>query len=256
MSQVRLTWLADVRRAEGCRVKTYDGWHTRSRPDSSGDFHPFGLLWHHTGTPTSMLRPAPSVGTCIHGRPDLPGPLCQVVIGFDGLCHVIAAGRCNHAGTNDGIGTGPIPAGDGNAQMVGFEFDYSGSQDMGPAQMEAGIKASAAVLRKLERGPSFARGHKETSTSGKWDPGRRGSSSPEYLMGGIRDKIGVAMIPPKPKVRYILMDGDGKEITHSTAFVPGPNESTVLVSWFTRQAGKALRELRADGDISIRRNKV
>jgi hypothetical protein len=253
VSQVRLIWLADVLRAEGCLVKTYEGWKERSRP--TGDFHPFGVLWHHTGTPTTMERPAPSVGTCINGRSDLPGPLCQVVIGRDGICHVIAAGRANHAGTNDGTGTGPIPAGDGNAQMVGFEIDYSGSQDMGPLQMQAAIKASAAVLRKLGKDHTFARGHKETSTSGKWDPGRRGSSSPEYLMGNIREEIRKALIPPKQKVRYVLMDGDGRAITTSTAFVPGPNETTVLVSWFTRQASKALRELRADGDISVRRVK-
>lgn len=189
MSQQRLTWLADALRNEGCRVKTYEGWQTRSRPETSGSFSPFGVLWHHTGTPTSLARPAPSVGTCIHGRSDLPGPLCQIVIGFDGLCHVIAAGRANHAGTNDGVGTGPIPAGDGNAQMVGFEIDYSGSQDMGPDQMDAALRATVAVLKQLKRDESFVRGHKETSATGKWDPGRHGSSSPQYLMGDIRAQV-------------------------------------------------------------------
>lgn len=189
MSQTRITWLADVLQAGGCMVKTYEGWLTRGRP--TGDFDPFGVLIHHTGTATSMTRPAPTVPMCIKGRPDLPGPLCHVVIGFDGLCHVIAAGRANHAGTNKG--SGPIAAGDGNAQMIGFEVDYSGSQAMSPVQFDAMVKASAAVLKKLGKNESFARGHKETSTSGKWDPGKQGSSSPEYRMDGIRAEIKKAL---------------------------------------------------------------
>ena len=251
MSQQRLLWLPDVLRAAGQRVKTYEGWQTRSRP--TGEFAPFGVLIHHTGTPTSMSRPAPTVPICIRGRSDLPGPLCQVVLGFDGLWHVIAAGRANHAGTNKG--SGPIPAGDGNAQMIGIEVDYSGSQDMGTFQMKALVEGTAAILRKLGKDHTHARGHKETSTSGKWDPGRHGSSSAEYLMGPLREKIRVAMIPPKPKVRYVLTDGDGKVMTTSTWFVAGTNESTVLVSWLTRKAGVVLRELRADGDVGIRRQK-
>jgi hypothetical protein len=64
-------------------------------------------------------------------------------------------------------------------------------------------------------------------------------------------------VPPKPKVRYILMDGDGKQIgSPSTSFVPGKDEKTVLTAWFGRRASDALRELRADGDIGIRRDKL
>ena len=64
-------------------------------------------------------------------------------------------------------------------------------------------------------------------------------------------------VPPKPKVRYLLMDGDGKQIgSPSTSFVPGKDEKTVLTAWFNRRAADALRELRADGDIGIQRRKV
>jgi hypothetical protein len=196
MTYVFQTWLAEELRAGGCKVKTYRDWKERGRPHSSGEFDPFGLLLHHTGNHSTMSNPVPGLSTCLHGRgpPDpLAGPLAHVVIGRDGLCHVIAAGRANHAGTNDGSGTGPILAGDGNAQMIGFEVSYSGEQDMGDEQYAAMVMASAAVLRHLGKDEKHARGHKETSSAGKWDPGRDGIDSPEYLMDDIRADIGKAL---------------------------------------------------------------
>lgn len=64
-----------------------------------------------------------------------------------------------------------------------------------------------------------------------------------------------SIAPPQPKARFILMDGDGGVMTRSTWFVPGPTEQQILVNWFTRRAPGALKELRADGDIGIRREK-
>jgi len=184
MTYNRALWLADALAAEGCRVVTYDGWEDRGRPASSGDFAPYAVLLHHTGTPTSMSNPHPTLSMCVHGRPDLSGPLCHVLIGYDGVCHVIAAGRANHAGECNG--NGPLTPGDGNAQMIGFELDYSGSQAVGTAQADAAIRGAAAVLRHFHRDAAYCRGHKETSTSGKWDPGRYGPDSSAYDMNEIR----------------------------------------------------------------------
>ena len=127
------------------------------------------MLWHHTGTHASASNPAPTLNTCIHGRSDLPGPLCQVLVGYDGTCHVIAAGRANHAGECDGFG--PFATGDGNAQLVGIEIDYDGTQPMSAAQQDAATRVSAACLSRFGRGPDHVATHKETSTTGKWDPG-------------------------------------------------------------------------------------
>jgi hypothetical protein len=41
---------------------------------------------------------------------------------------------------------------------------------MTQAQYTASVKATAAVLRRLGRDASYARGHRETSTTGKIDP--------------------------------------------------------------------------------------
>lgn len=164
-----LTWLADALRAEGCTVVEGSGWKSRGRPSSSGSFAPYGVLWHHTGTTSSPSNPAPTLSMCIDGRPDLPGPLCHVLIGYDGVCHLVAAGRANHAGKNGG--SGPIPAGDGNAQLVGFEIDYNGTQAMSQEQYDAATRASCACLKRFNRSADYTRRHQETSTTGKWDAG-------------------------------------------------------------------------------------
>ncbi|WBB80663.1 N-acetylmuramoyl-L-alanine amidase [Micromonospora sp. WMMD882] len=159
-------WLADVLRSAGVQVKEEGDWLNRMRP---GDFNPIGVLWHHTAATSSASNPHPALNICINGRPDLAGPLCQALVDYHGVFHLISAGRCNHAGVSGG--SGPIPAGDGNTLMIGWEIDYNGvSQEMTAAQYNASIAATAAVLTRLGRDASHARGHRETSTTGKIDP--------------------------------------------------------------------------------------
>lgn len=161
-----IPWLADVLRAAGVPVVEEGDWRNRMRP---GDFAPIGVLWHHTASTSSPSNPAPALNTCINGRPDLNGPLCQALVDYNGVFHVISGGRANHAGASRG--SGPIPAGDGNALMIGWEIDYNGvSQEMTAAQYRNSVKATVAVLRRLGRGSAYVRGHRETSTTGKIDP--------------------------------------------------------------------------------------
>lgn len=137
-------------------------------------FDPIGVLWHHTAAPSSASNPSPALNICINGRPDLDGPLCQALVDYNGVFHVICGNRANHAGRSGG--SGPIPAGDGNTMLIGWEIDYAGDggggqvQEMTPAQYSASVAATAAVLTQLGRDASYARGHRETSTSGKIDP--------------------------------------------------------------------------------------
>jgi hypothetical protein len=162
-----LTWLADALRAEGCKVIEESGWKNRGR---SGSFAPYGVLWHHTAATASTSNPFPSKNVLINGRSDLPGPLCQVGIDYNGGCHIIAAGRANHAGACNGFG--PFSSSqDGNAQLVGLEIDYNGTQPMSAAQKDAATRASAAILKKFKRDYNYAARHAETSTTGKWDTG-------------------------------------------------------------------------------------
>ncbi|MGC5317301.1 N-acetylmuramoyl-L-alanine amidase [Micromonospora arida] len=161
-----IPWLVDVLRAAGVQVVVEGDWLNRMRP---GSFDPIGVLWHHTAATSSASNPHPALNICINGRSDLAGPLCQALVDYNGVFHVISAGRCNHAGASGG--SGPIPAGDGNTLMIGWEIDYNGvNQEMTAAQYNASIAATAAVLTRLGRNSSYARGHRETSTSGKIDP--------------------------------------------------------------------------------------
>ncbi|MEV4820595.1 N-acetylmuramoyl-L-alanine amidase [Micromonospora sp. NPDC049274] len=161
-----IPWLVDVLRGAGVQVVVEGDWLNRMRP---GSFDPIGVLWHHTASTSSASNPHPALGICINGRSDLAGPLCQALVDYNGVFHVISAGRCNHAGVSGG--SGPIPAGDGNTLMIGWEIDYNGvDQQMTTAQYTSSIAATAAVLTRLGRDSSYARGHRETSTTGKIDP--------------------------------------------------------------------------------------
>lgn len=147
MTYIWLTELATWLRAEGLQVIECSGWKSRGRPSSTGQFSPSGVLWHHTGTTASASNPAPTLNLLINGRSDLPGPLCHVSPGYDGIARVVAAGRANHAG--QARASGPMPAGDGNALYVGFEIDYDGTQRMSQPQYDCAIACAAAVLRHL-----------------------------------------------------------------------------------------------------------
>lgn len=168
---MQISWLEDVLRGAGVSVVVEGDWLNRS---AGASFEPIGVLWHHTAAPSSAERPHPALDICINGRSDLPGPLCQALVDHFGVFHLISANRCNHAGTSGG--SGPIPAGDGNTLMIGWEIDYAGDggggvvQEMTPAQYDASVAATAAVLQRLGRSADHARGHRETSTSGKIDP--------------------------------------------------------------------------------------
>lgn len=164
-----LAWLGDVLRDAGLTVVETSGWQERSA-DSGEPPRPVGVLEHHTATWASEDDPAPSVQLCIEGRPDLDGPLCHGLIGFDGTVHLISAGRANHAG--EAKMSGPNPSGDGNVLYVGFEWDYQGVEQAPSAeQYDAAVRATEAVLNHLDRPADAARGHRETSVTGKTDPG-------------------------------------------------------------------------------------
>jgi hypothetical protein len=161
-----ITWLADVLRAAGVQVVEEGNWKARG---VSGSFNPIGVLWHHTAAKSSPTNPAPALGICINGRSDLQGPLCHALVDYNGVFHVISANRANHAGA--ARASGPIPAGDGNTMLIGWEIDYDGvNQHMTQAQYDASVKATVAVLKQLNRDASYVRGHRETSTTGKIDP--------------------------------------------------------------------------------------
>jgi hypothetical protein len=176
--------LVNALRAEGCRVVTVDQWRTHNR-NHKGPWGPIhGVMVHHTVSKGDQA----SVDLCYDGYEGLPGPLCQGVIGKDGTVYVISAGRANHAGGGDPNvlaavkderynATPPKPqvgnaAGiDGNRYFYGWEcVNLGDGKDPWPAaQVEAIVRASAAVCRVYRWTEKSVIGHKEWSRD-KSDP--------------------------------------------------------------------------------------
>ncbi|WP_132994157.1 N-acetylmuramoyl-L-alanine amidase [Gordonia zhaorongruii] len=153
-------WLADVLRAEGLRVVEHDGWRGRGH----GDFRNIlGVLCHHTaGGGADDWR------VVQYGRPDLPGPLAQLVLERDGTVRVIAVGVCWHAGRGSWPGW---PTDDANWHTIGIEAVNDGRGQVWPAvQLDAYKRICAAIARRVGFGAGMVVGHKEYSSEGKIDP--------------------------------------------------------------------------------------
>lgn len=182
-----LTDLADAARKSGLKVVELPGWKTNY---SAGGFDPLGILNHHTGSYDSLTDADNDLDyakwMAFTGRPDLDPPLCNLSLSAECVVYVCASGNANHAG--EAKASGPMPAAsDGNAIYIGVEAMNSGSQgwdsegedaDGNPVtQGEALARLNAALCdhyRERFAGGFTAdhcRGHKETSVTGKWDPG-------------------------------------------------------------------------------------
>lgn len=147
---MRIDWAADVLRAEGLNVAEVDGWKTRG----SADFDPKGIMAHHTAGAT--MGEAPSLNTVIYGRPGLPGPLSQAVLGRSGTIYMVASGRANHAGF------GVWRSVSGNTHFIGIEAENSGlGQPWPDVQLRAYVAMCAAFCRKLELSSLMVCGHRE-----------------------------------------------------------------------------------------------
>lgn len=162
-----LTDLAAVLRDAGLPVTELDGWRSNGRPKTTGGFDPVGILWHHTGGTPNTRAYAEWMANV--GRADLPAPLCQLSVDRAGTWYVLAAGRANHAGSAKAAG--PVPAGDGNALYIGVEAMNTGSEGWTTAQLDSMVRGGAALSTHYGYPAAANRAHKETSTTGKWDPG-------------------------------------------------------------------------------------
>ena len=148
-------WLADVLRAAGLTVTEEPGWKTRGRP---GAFTPMGVLLHHTSS-NPRGGDLAALSTVRDGRPrdNLPGPLSQLMLGRDGGWHVVAAGRCNHAGRGKWRGLTS-----GNRDLIGVEAENDGRGEVWPErQLTSYARGVAALLAHLKADDSMAAGHKE-----------------------------------------------------------------------------------------------
>jgi hypothetical protein len=192
VSYIWQRWLADEFRAAGLTVIEVAGWQNRGRPATTGAFHPDqGITNHHTGTTTSAANPGPTLRLLIEGRSDLPGPLCQWTVRYDGVVVVVAAGRANHAGRVGKPGQPGMPLGaDGNSLALGDEVDTNGTQTLPEAQRRSIAITNAVALRHYNNPTSRVHRHADISGTGKWDIGNATTQQ-------LRDEAAGATTKPK-----------------------------------------------------------
>ncbi|AUV60330.1 endolysin [Gordonia phage Flakey] len=143
------------------------GWESRGNGQSPAYK---GLVIHHTAGGRNVNIDQ----ILIDGRWDLPGPLCNFCIMYDGDLGVIAANPANHAGASGGWDTAPLPrTGLFNREVLGCEVQYPGVEPMAQVQYESAKRLSVATMEVLGRPGQFDRVkfHQGTSIEGKWDPG-------------------------------------------------------------------------------------
>ncbi len=165
--------VADALRKWGVKVVEVDGWQTRGWKVSRGGqrFDPQGVVDHHTANGGFRGVDAPALQLCVNGRPPskaepngLPGPLCQIVLGYSGTAYLIAAFGANHAGSGGWRGLS------GNGSVWGIEAENNGVGEPWPqAQLDAFVRCNAALAEFSGFGPEMCCGHKEW-TRQKIDP--------------------------------------------------------------------------------------
>jgi hypothetical protein len=210
--------LVTALRAEGLVVHEVRDWRHHNR-NAKGAWGPVnGVMLHHTASNSLGI-----VNYCYDGSSDLPGPLCHGVIDKKGEVWLVGNGRANHAGGGDARvlaavvaenygdrppatheHQGSSGAVDGNSHFYGFECVNAGDgKDPWPdAQVQAMVRASAAICRFHKWGAKSAIGHLEWS-DWKSDPKGAAVAMPTlrgYVKASLAMKAGAwTLKPPAPK---------------------------------------------------------
>lgn len=258
------TGIAARLRAAGLTVVEVNGWQTRG----SSSFSPKGSVDHHTAG--ARNGNAPSLGTCINGRSDLPGPLCNVLIGRDGTCYVIAAGRANHAGKGgwqglsgnstvygierENVGTTAEPwtplqtstAARAHVALMAWKGDYNGSTTMEHKEWALGRKNDAhtitgdqmrAEIRKVQSGNPTT--EEEDMTQAITYPGATAiwlsDGTTKFTLGAWQELVDAA------NNGMIRKDGNGNPVVgvYSKVFVDRLPETTVILAGIDKAASKS-----------------
>lgn len=146
-----------------------NGWQNRGYAGQSL-YDVRGHIFHHTASNQSSGLDVVTLNLCTYGRSDLPGPLCQLMLGRSGTVYVVAAGLANHAGAGYVPG---VPQDMGNYYLLGTEMESDGvSNDWTAAQLRVMPHLGAAIEEAYGKGNrGFLQvGHKEYSSQGKIDP--------------------------------------------------------------------------------------
>lgn len=91
----RALWLPDVLRDAGLPIDVVPGWERRGKEPREW----VAQVNHHTAS-SRRGGPRASLSTVVHGRPGLPGPLCNTLPDRNGTIVIVASGAANHPGVS------------------------------------------------------------------------------------------------------------------------------------------------------------
>jgi hypothetical protein len=208
-----LTDLAAVAAKTNLEVIEVSGWQTQGRGEMS-DVR--AVVCHHTAT-LNRTADMPSLDTLIKGRPDLSGPLAHFGLSRSGKVYVIAAGRCNHAGTVQNPSWG-------NSHSIGIEAEATGTDATWPeVQMAAYAQLCRVLVDHFGLSVSAVLGHKEVADP----PGRK--IDPNFDMAAFRARISElgGPLPPGPAPAPV----PSPVPTPAPAPAPTPAPSSSWPSW-------------------------
>jgi hypothetical protein len=176
----------------GLKVETVPGWETRG----SSAFTPRGALCHWTAGPANS-KTRPSLNICTNGRPDLPGPLCNVYLDRNGVAVVVAAGRPNHAGAGNWRGL------TGNSVLWGTEAEAASAADFTAAQRAAYPRVNAAYATLSGFGADMVAGHSEFAL-----PAGRKVDVNGYTMAQMRAQVAALLANPTAAAQALIEEDD------------------------------------------------
>lgn len=184
----RALWIADTLRFWGLKVIEVDGWKTRGLDTLA----PQGVVCHHTAGPSNHGN-MPSLAVVTNGRSDLPGPLCNIALGRDGTCYIVASGKANHAGLGGYNGMS------GNSSVLGIEAENTGYEPWPAEQFNAYVILCAALMDQIRKLVANVCAHFEWAPKRKFDP--HDFNMPDFrnkVQKAINDGHGGAPVPPEP----------------------------------------------------------
>lgn len=155
--------LATIARETGYPVIEVPGWSHHDHGAFAN--HVGAIVCHHTAGPEPERTASnyPSLNVVRNGRSDLPGPLSNYGIGYDGTIYVISAGTCWHAGRGGWAGMSA------NSQAIGIEAEDGGDGDWTREQLDVYPRLCAVICQFLAVTAAAVCGHKEWCSP----PGRK-----------------------------------------------------------------------------------
>jgi hypothetical protein len=179
--------VAAILKARGIKVTEVSGWTTRGR----STFNPRAVVCHWT------VASVPVTSLLVHGRPGIPGPLCNFeVLPGNGGVRLVAAGKANHAGV----------ARSGFTNSVAFGIEAAGPP-IGPDEMKV-YQALVAAICKVYRLSvnDRVRDHHEVALPF----GRKVDISRDHDMGEFRRRVSGLHAKPEAALQRRPKRKDGK----------------------------------------------